>query len=53
MGHKSKEYSCLLRPDLRMKIDLEPLLDNLEEHRYKDRDESLVVCKLNGYVFGI
>jgi hypothetical protein len=53
MGHKSKEHFCLLHPDIKMKIDLEPLLDNLEERRYKDRDKSLVVCKLNGHFFGI
>jgi hypothetical protein len=36
-----------------MKIDLEPLLDNLEERRYKDRDKSLVVYELVGNGVGI
>jgi hypothetical protein len=53
MGHKAKEHFCLIRPYIKMKIDLEPLLDILEERRYEDRDESLVVCKLNGHFFGI
>jgi hypothetical protein len=53
MGHKLKEHFCLICPDIKMKINLEPLLDNLEERRYKDRDKSLVVCELNGYIFGI
>jgi hypothetical protein len=53
MGHKSKEHFCLIRPDIKMKIDLEPLLDILEERRYEDRDESFVVCELKGHFFGI
>jgi hypothetical protein len=53
MGHKSKEHFCLIHPYIKMKIDLEPLLDILEERRYEDRDESFVVCELNRHFFGI
>jgi hypothetical protein len=36
-----------------MKIDLEPLLDNFEKRRYKDRDKSLVVYELVGNGVGV